>query len=252
VDTVFYAVGLPYPEHRLHPVLMRTTLEAAVGARVARLVLVSSVYGYGVPTAARVAETHPRLPETQKGQWRKEQEDLVLEAQKKGQIDGLVVRLPDFYGPGADLSLANPIFHAAAAGKTANWVGPVNTAHEFVFVPDTGPVIVDLAGCAECYGEAWNFGGPGEINSLDFITRVYRAAGLAPKYRTVGRGLLKLMGWFNPLYRELVEMVYLTETPVILDDRKLLAKFPNVKKTPYDEGIRRTLEWVRRGSAPVK
>ncbi len=245
VDTVIYSVGLPYPSHHLFPGMMRTALEAAVAMQVRRLVLVSNVYSYGVPRAARVAETHPRLPETRKGQYRKEQEDLVLEAQRKGQLDGLVIRLPDFYGPLAENSLAHQIFRAAVAGKAANWVGPVNTPHEFVFVPDTGPVIVDLASSAECYGEAWNFGGPGEINTLDFITRVYRALGRAPKYRTVGRGLLKIAGWFNPLYRELVEMVYLQETPVILDDRKLLAKFPNVQKTPYDEGIRRTLEWLK-------
>ena len=48
---------------------------------------------------------------------------------------------------------------------------------------------------------------------MDFITRVYRGAGRSPKYRSVGRGILKMMGWFNPLYRELPEMLYLTETP---------------------------------------
>src|SRR5262249_8504602 len=138
-----------------------------------------------------------------------------------------------------------PVFRAALARKTSNWVGPVNTAHEFVFVPDTGPVIVDVAECAECYGEAWNFGGPGQINTLDFITRVDRAAGLAPKYPTPGRGLLKVMGWFSPLMKELPEMLYLQETPVILDDSKLLARFPKTRKTSYDEGIRKTLEWMR-------
>ena len=251
VDTIIYTVGLPYPAHKLHPALMRTTVEAAVAAGVKRLVLVSSVYAYGVPRASRVAETHPRQPETRKGQFRKEQEDIALEAGRKG-VASLVVRLPDFYGPGADNSLANPIFRAALAGKTANWVGPVNTPHEFVFVPDTGPVIVDLAGCAECYGEAWNFSGPGEINTLDFITRIYRAVGRAPKYRTVGRGLLKIMGWFNPLYKELVEMVYLEETPVMLDDGKLLAKFGSVRKTSYDEGIRQTLEWMKAEGAATR
>ena len=247
VDTIFYAVGLPYPAHSQHPALMRTTVEAALAMQVRRLVLVSSVYAYGVPRASRVAETHPRQPETRKGQFRKEQEDLVFAAEKKGPLQGLVVRLPDFYGPGAENSLANPIFHAALAGKTANWVGPVNTTHEFVFVPDTGPVIVELASTPECYGEAWNFAGPGEINTLDFITRIYRAAGRPPKYRTAGRTILKVMGWFNPLYKELIEMLYLEETPVILDDRKLLTRFPNVKKTTYDEGIRRTLESMRAG-----
>jgi len=246
VDTIIYTLGLPYPSHNLHPALMRTTVDAAVAMQVRRLVLVSSVYAYGVPRTSRVAETHPRQPDTRKGAYRKEQEDIALDAPKKGPIDCLIVRLPDFYGPNADNGLANPILRAALAGKTANWIGPVNTPHEFVYVPDTGPVIVDLASCAECYGEAWNFAGPSEINTMDFITRVYRAVGRSPKYRTVGRGLLKVMGWFSPLFKELPEMLYLQETPVILDDSKLRAKFPELRKTPYDEGIAQTLNWMRR------
>ena len=245
VDTIVYAVGVPYPSFHLHPVMTRTAIEAAASMRVARLVLISSVYSYGVPRTSRVSETHPREPQTRKGSFRKEQEDAVLEAHRQKRLQTMVVRLPDFYGPHADLSLANPIFRAAIAGKTANWVGPVNAPHEFVFVPDAGPIAADLANCAECYGEAWNVGGAGEINALDFITRVYRAAGRSPKYRSVGRGFLKMLGWFSPLYRELPEMLYLAETPVLLDDSKLRAKFPSLHKTGYDEGIRKTLDWMR-------
>jgi nucleoside-diphosphate-sugar epimerase len=244
IDTIFYCAGLPYPQHHLHPVLMRSALEAAVAMKVARVVLISSVYAYGVPRTSRVAETHPRIPGTRKGTWRREQEDVVLEAHKKG-VDGLVVRLPDFYGPFADNSLANPVLQAALAGKTANWVGPTGTPHEFVFTPDAASPIVELASRSECYNDAWNFGGPGEISAVDFITRAYRAAGRQPKYRTIGRGMLKIMGWFSPLMRELQEMVYLQETPVILDDAKLLSKLGSVHKTPYDEGIRQTLDWMR-------
>ena len=245
-DTIFYCVGLPYPSHHLHPPLMRTTLQAAASVGVQRIVLMSSVYAYGVPRTARVAETHPREPVARKGEFRKEQEDLVLEAHQAGKLKGMIVRMPDFYGPGASQALANLVFEGALANKTANWIGPVNTQHEFIFVPDTGPVLVDLASRDDCYGEAWNFGGPGAINTLDFITRVYRAAGLAPKYRTAGRGILKVLGWFNPLMRELPEMLYLEETPVILDDSKLLAKLGGIPKTSYDDGIRQTIEWMRR------
>jgi nucleoside-diphosphate-sugar epimerase len=245
VDTIVYAVGVPYTSFQLHPSMIRTTIEAAATMQVARLVLVSNVYSYGVSRTSHVAETHPREPQTRKGTFRKEQEDAVMEAHQKGRLQGMVVRLPDFYGPHADLSLANPIFRAAMAGKTANWLGPLNAPHEFVFVPDAGPIIADLADCADCYGQAWNVAGAGEINAMDFITRVYRAAGRGPKYRSVGRGMLKIMGWFNPLYRELLEMMYLTETPVLLDDSKLRAKLGTVHKTSYDDGIRRTLQWMR-------
>jgi nucleoside-diphosphate-sugar epimerase len=245
VDTIFYCVGLPYPSHRLHPVMIRTTIEAAkmVGAR--RLVLMSSVYGYGVPRTSRVAETHPREPHTVKGRYRKEQEDLVLGAHAAGALETLVVRLPDFYGPHVEQGLAQLVFTAAVAGKTANWVGVVNTQHEFVYAPDTGPVIVELASRGDCWGSAWHYGGPGAINTLDFITRIYRAAGRAPKYRAVGKLLLRIAGWFDADIREVIEMLYLQETPVILDDSKLAAKLGELRKTPYDEGIRRTLEWMK-------
>jgi nucleoside-diphosphate-sugar epimerase len=246
VDTIIYCAGLPYPSHRLHPVLMRTTLEAAAAVGVERIVSISSVYPYGVPRTPRVAEDHPRFPESVKGTYRREQEDLVLEAHKKGKIAGMIVRLPDFYGPRAELGYAPLVFEAAVAGKTANWIGPVGAKHEFMFVPDTGPVIAQLASRRDCYGEAWNYGGPGEIAAVDFITRVYRAAGLQPKYRSVGKTLLKLLGMFDATMREIPEMMYLQETPVILDDSKLAAKLGGLQKTSYDDGIRQTIDWMRR------
>ena len=245
VDTIVYCAGLPYPSHHLHPVLMRTTLEAAQSMGVARIALPSSVYTYGIPRTPRVAEDHPRFPESRKGAYRREQEDLVLDAHKKGKIAGLVLRLPDFYGPHADIGYAALIFQAAMAGKTANWIGPVSAKHEFVFVPDIGPVLAELLSRDDCFGEAWNYGGPAEIAAVDFITRIYRALGREPKYRSIGRTMLKLAGLFDANMREIPEMMYLQETPVILDDTKLARKLGGLRKTPYDEGIRLTIDSMR-------
>jgi nucleoside-diphosphate-sugar epimerase len=137
------------------------------------------------------------------------------------------------------------VFQAALAGKTVNWPGVVNTPHEFVFVPDTGWVFAELASRADCFGETWHYGGPGAINTLDFITRVYRAVGRSPKYRQAGAGLLRILGWFDANIREVIEMLYLQETPVILDDSKLAAKLGALPKTPYDAGIQQTVEWMQ-------
>src|SRR5262249_24582085 len=154
--------------------MMQTTVDAAVAAGVPRLAVVSSVYSYGVPESPKVAETHPRNPESVKGRMRKEQEDIAFRAQLDGKLQSLVVRLPDFYGPWADLSFGNMILRAALAGKAADWLGSADKPHEFVYVPDTGPVIVELASRPECYGQSWNFGGAQEIKGGDFLTLVYR------------------------------------------------------------------------------
>jgi nucleoside-diphosphate-sugar epimerase len=247
IDTIIYTVGVPYNAFHLHPAMMRVTIDAALAAHVKRLVVVSGVYSYGVPQTKKVAETHPRVPVSVKGQRRKEQEDMAMAAAEGGRIRSMLVRLPDFYGPYAENSLAGRIFRAAVDGKTADWLGPVGPPHEFVFVPDTGPVIAELASRDDCYGETWNFAGPGDLSALAFIQKVYQAAGREPKFRSAGRTLLRVMGWFNPIIRELPEMLYLEETPVLLDDEKLRAKLGEVHKTSYDDGIRQTIEWMRAG-----
>jgi nucleoside-diphosphate-sugar epimerase len=246
VDTIVYAVGVPYTEFQLHPQMMRVAVDAAAAAGVQRVVLVTGIYSYGIPQTKKVAETHPRVPVSVKGQLRKEQEDILMAAGERGLFKSMVVRLPDFYGPYTH-SLASFIFDAALAGKTANWLGPIGSLHEFVFVPDAGPVIAELAARDDCYGEAWNFAGPGEISALAFIQKIYQAAGREPKFRSTGRTLLRMLGWFNPLMRELPEMLYLQETPVMLDDEKLRRKLGQVHKTSYDEGIKLTLDWMRAG-----
>ncbi len=245
IDTIFYTVGVDYSHFELHPVLMRNTVQAAVRAGVERLVVVSSVYSYGAPQTATVAETHPREPHTRKGRFRKEQEDIAIEAHRAGKLRSLVVHLPDFYGPHADLSMANPIFDAALKGKTANWLGSTKLPHEFVYVPDAGPVLVELAAREDSYGERWNLGGAGTITGEQFITRVYEQAGRKPKWLAASRFMLRMVGLFNPVMRELLEMSYLAETPVILDDTKLARHLGGITKTSYDDGIHRTMEWLR-------
>jgi nucleoside-diphosphate-sugar epimerase len=246
VDTIVYTLGVTYTEFPLYPKLIRVAVDAAAAAGVRRFVLVTGVYSYGIPQTKKVAENHPRVPVAVKGQLRKEQEDILMAAGERGLFQTMIVRLPDFYGPYTH-SLASLIFDAALAGKTANWLGPIAPLHEFVFVPDAGPVIAELAARDDCYGEAWNFAGPGEISALAFIQKIYQAAGREPKFRSAGRNLLRMLGWFNPLMREMPEMLYLQETPVLLDDEKLRRKLGPVHKTSYDEGIALTLEWMRKG-----
>jgi nucleoside-diphosphate-sugar epimerase len=245
LDTLVYLVGVPYHRFDQHPVVMRQTLEGAIAEGVQRLVLVCTVYPYGLPRTTPVAEDHPREPHTFKGRMRKAQEDLLLQADAAGKIRGAVLRLPDFYGPGIEKSLLHDAFVAALQGRTANLIGPIDTPHEFVFVPDVGPVLLDLADRPEAYGRWWHLGGAGTITQREFVTKVFAAVGKAPKLRVAGKGMLRVMGLFSPLMREMVEMSYLHTTPVLLEDSAIRKLLGPVKKTSYDDGIRRTLDAMR-------
>ena len=182
-----------------------------------------------------------RHPLAVKGRMRKEQEDIAFRAQLEGKLDSMVIRLPDFHGPWAANSLASTILRAALAGKPADWLGSPDKPREFVFVPDTAPVIVELASRPDCYGQAWNFAAVAEIRGAEFMTLAYRQLKIEPTWRTK----LKIGGLVDPFVKELVEMHYLFETPVILDDSKLRAKLGTVQKTSYEAGIEKTLAWMR-------
>jgi nucleoside-diphosphate-sugar epimerase len=241
VDTLVYLVGVPYNEFRLHPILMQRTLDAAIAEGVERLVLVGTVYPYGQPRTTPLREDHPREPHTFKGKMRKEQEELVLAADAAGRIRGTVLRLPDFYGPGVDKSFLHSAFQAALQGGTANLLGPIDTPHEFVFVPDVGPVVLALANEPRASGRFWNLAGAGAITQRALVEKMFQETGRPPRFRVASKLMLRLLGLGNPFMRELVEMHYLLTNPVLMDDTALRELLGTVQKTPYDEGIRRTL-----------
>jgi nucleoside-diphosphate-sugar epimerase len=245
-DTLIYLVGVPYNQFQLHPVLMQKTIDGAIAEGVKRIVLIGTVYPYGLPVTTPVTESHPRNPHTFKGQMRKAQEDILLKAHAEGKIQATILRLPDFYGPHVEASFLHSLFQAAAKGGTANMVGPIDVPHEFIYVPDVGPVALALAAKPEAYGRWWNFAGPGTITQQEITNQVFAMAGRKPKIRIVGKNMLRLIGLFNPIMRELVEMNYLLTTPVIMDDTALHTLLGNIHKTPYAEGLRQTLEAYRR------
>lgn len=245
IDTIFYLVGVPYWQFELHPELMRKTLDGALAEGVRHLVLIGTVYPFGLARTERVSEDHPREPHTFKGRMRKAQEDLVLAADAAGSIRGTILRLPDFYGPNIERSLLASAFQAAIAGGRAQLVGPIDKPHEFIYVPDVGPVAVALADEPRAYGRTWNLAGPGVITERAFVERIFQEAGRKPKFIVANKAVLRVMGLFNPLMRELVEMNYLFTTPVIMDDSAILQLLGDIKKTSSEEGIRETLRRMR-------
>ena len=246
VDTIVYLVGVNYWQFELHPELMRKTLDGAIAAGVRNLLLIGTVYPYGRARTTPIREDHPREPHTFKGRMRKAQEDLLLQAHADGRINGAVLRLPDFYGPGVDRSLLHGAIVAAVQGGTADMLAPLDAPHEFVFVPDVGPVVARLVDNAGAWGRTWHLAGAGVTTQRALVGEMERVSGRPLKRRVAGKFLLRVIGLFDKFMREAVEMNYLMTEPLIMDDSALLALIGPVRKTSYAEGIRRSMAAVPR------
>ncbi len=245
VDTLVYLVGVDDRRFDEHPVLMRRTIDGATAAGVRRILLIGTVYPYGRVGHDPIRETQPREPHTFKGRMRKAQEDLLMAADAAGRVQGCVLRLPDFYGPGVEASLLHRAAVAAVDGRTADLLGPIDRPHEFVFVPDIGPVVARIVATPAAFGRTWHLAGAGVTTQRALVEEMGRQTGRPVRTRVVGKTMLRVLGCFDGRMREMVEMHYLLSDPVLMDDADLRALLGPLHKTSYREGIRQTLDAVR-------
>jgi nucleoside-diphosphate-sugar epimerase len=236
--TAVHLLGVPYDAFHLHPVLMRRVLDGAIAEGVQRLLLIGTLYPFGRARTARIAEDHPREPHTRKGVLRKQQEDVLMAEDAAGRIRASILRLPDFYGPHVERSLLYDLFAAAKARRRAKLIGPIDRPHEFVFVPDVGPVVARLLQRDDAFGRAWHLGGAGVITQRALATLAYAGP---PRLFVAGKNLLRLAGLFDPILRELVDMHYLLTDPLIIDDSALHGLLGSIAKTSYAAGVMQCL-----------
>lgn len=109
-----------------------------------------------------------------------------------------------------------------------------------------GPVVLALAEKPEAYGQWWNLAGAGATTQRQMAEMAFTATGRKPKLRVVGKTGLRMIGLFNPMMREMVEMHYLQTTPVLMDDSALTKLLGGVRKTPYAEGVKRSVAFLQK------
>jgi nucleoside-diphosphate-sugar epimerase len=246
-DVLVHAAKVPYPEWpRMVPLLAENALAAAEASR-ATLAFPGNVYVYGRPGSRPMTEDHPQRPHTEKGRIRLAVERAFLDAYREGRVDLVLPRYPDFYGPGVMDAIFRPIFEGALDGKPCRWPLDADAPHEFILIDDAAEAMLKLIATPAAHGRAVHVPGPGPTTPREFIRHVYAAAGSGnPTIRVFGRGMFRLVGLFDRMARSAYEMTYLFDEPVLLDGAlyRSLTGGPH-PATPYEEGVRRTVEWFR-------
>ncbi len=246
---IYHCVNIRYSEWAKYmPALTANILEGARRAN-AKLVFPGNVYGYGPLQSVPAKEDHPQAATTKKGRVRILMEKMLMDAHGRGQVEVVIPRFPDFYGPFVTNPLMAPIFQAALAGKDASWPGSLDAPHDLIFVEDAARACVLLAGTDDAYGQAWHVPGPGPLTGRQFMEMIFRTAGNPPKVRSLSHLLFRLFGILIPDAGEMVELLYQFEQPMVLDGGKFSRAFPSFQYTPHDEAVRRTVEWYRQRPA---
>ncbi len=243
-DVVYLVAGLPYKLSIWQdqwPRVMRNVIDACK-RHGARLVFFDNVYAYGRVVGAMTEDT-PFHPCSQKGEVRARIATMLLEEMRAGNLQAMITRSADFYGPDAVQSFPYvTIFQRLKAGKSPQWLGKADKIHTFTFTPDAGKALAVLSQSPEAYGQTWHLPTTKEpFTGADFARLACELAGRPDKLQVMPRWMMKLAELVIPVLRENAEMMYQFDYDYQFDSSKIEAAY-GLQPTPYRSGIATCLD----------
>lgn len=241
-----YCVNIPYDQWEAKSEkLLAVSVDAAVEAN-AKLIFPGNVYVYGEPQYTPVNEGHPHAPMTKKGRIRDRMEKSLWSAWKEHGLNYSIIRMPDFYGPFVVNDYYDKIFRNALKGKKITWYGDLKVPIEFIYIEDGGKAMAAAALSSKADHMIFNIPGYKPTTAKEFLKTVVKHSGKRSSIRGVNiEALVLIAGLFNPVAREFRELFYLKQQELILNGNLYKTTFGELPATPYEEGIKKTLEWTK-------
>ena len=245
---VYVTVGFPYKLatwKQIWPAFMRNVLDACKENN-AKLVFFDNVYMYDPDHVPHMTEETPVNPSSKKGKIRAEIAGMLLNEAKSGEVEAMIVRSADFYGPGINNSvLMEAVYKALKAGKTANWFCSTGKVHSHTFTPDAAKATAMLGNDDNAYGQVWHLPTAGKPpTGREWIQAFAKELNVKPKWMVANKFVIRMMGLFNPVMKEFVEMLYQYDRDYIFDSSKFEQAY-GFMPTANADGIKEVVDYDR-------
>ncbi len=242
---VFHCAMPPYTDWpEKFPPLTKGIMDG-VSRTHAKLIFGDNLYMYGPTTGQPIHEDLPYAATGHKGKTRAMMAKMLLDVHQAGKVRVAIARAADFYGPRVRNSVVGEMFfEAVLAGKPVNALGNVDLPHTFTYIGDYAKALVTLSERDEALGRAWHVPSAKTISIRELVSLAEKELEQPIKIRSAGRFMVSILGLFNPMIRETKEMMYIWETPYILDHSQYEAQF-GAETTSHEDAIKATVAWYQ-------
>ena len=223
----------------------------------ATVVLPGTVYNYGPNAFPTLIENSPHNPATKKGAIRVEMEHRLQDfAQQNGRV--IIVRAGDFFGPQAGNNwFAQGLVKPNLAVKTISNPGKPSVGHQWAYLPDVARTMLALIALRETLpafatfhmNGHWDHDGTQMAQAIQRV--VVKHNGPRPKITAFPWWAMPVIALLNETVKEMLEMRYLWQTPVRMDNAKLKSLLGQEPHTPLDEAVAATLRGLGCISTPT-
>lgn len=204
-------------------------LEASRRAGVTRVVQASTSEVYGSAQSIPMTEQHPLHPQSPYAATKVGSDQLALSYTDAFELDVVVVRPFNTYGPRQSARAVIPAIITQALTRDHLELGSTDTTRDFLYVTDTARGIARCAEVEGVAGETFNLGTGREVAIQEVVEHVSSALGKELSVVVAEERL-------RPEGSE-VDRLCASATKA----RDLLGWEPEVA---FDEGLRRTIEWI--------
>ena len=246
-EVVYLTAGIQYDIkiwQRDWPVIMKNVIEACKKNN-SKFIFFDNVYSYG-RVNGWMTEESPIKPDSEKGKVRAELSKMIMNEVEQGNIKAIIAKAADFYGPNTPLSFVNiMVFENFKKAKKAQWFIDINKKHSFTYTPDAAKGTAILGNTNSAYNQVWHL--PTNkivITGKEFIELAAKAMGVKPDYMVVKKWMTQMLGLFNKVIKESVEMLYQNDSDYLFDSTKFEKSF-NYKPISYEEGIINTAKSIK-------
>lgn len=241
VSYMYLCIGLPYKTsvwQKEWPIIMKNTISVCKKNSI-KLIFFDNVYMYGPPPLPILFDENTnQKPISKKGIVRKQIADQLLSTITNGEIEAVIGRSADFYGPRAFNSVLYISFlERMLKGKKPQLAFATKIEHTFSYTKDNAKALIKLALDQSTYGEVWHLP-VGKPVTIDHIQTIFnKNLNTDLKASVLSRPMMEILKLFITPLREVSETLYQFRTPYIMSDAKFMSKFPDFKITDYEEGI---------------
>ena len=227
--------------------MLDNTISAAI-AEGATIVLPGTVYNFGPDAFPVLAEDAPQRPQTRKGAIRVELEARLERASTQG-ARVIIVRAGDFFGPRAGNNwFSQGLVKPGQRVRSVLYPGAPGVGHQWSYLPDVARTMLQLLALRATlppfsrFHMAGHWDHDGRQMTGAIVRVVEQTTGDRPAIRRFPWWLVMLASPFVANLREMREMRYLWQTPLSMENARLLAVLDREPHTPLDEAVRATLE----------
>ncbi|RLJ80208.1 NAD-dependent epimerase/dehydratase family protein [Pedobacter alluvionis] len=221
----YVAIGFPYKASvwkENWPSFIQNVVDACLEYN-SKLVFFDNVYAIGGNNVNHITESSPISPTSKKGEVRAEVDRIILENMEKNKLQALIARSPDFFGGTARQTsvMMNLVYDNLIKDKKAQWFCNAKHCHSMGYVPELAKGTAMLGNTDEAYNQIWNLPtSPKRITGEEWINLFAKELGKENKFSVLPNWLVKGLGLFVPVMKELAEMNYQYDRDYFFDSSK--------------------------------